>query len=97
MKKLQGVLHTQTQVTTEKYFVPFPSNEAHSGHPISQEAVHGQKIHSQVAQKIMEMVSSGMSDTAEVRHSLKYYEDNFLCKEIGIPMTEHSTFSNKTS
>ena len=61
----------------------FPSNEAHSGHPIGQEAVHSQKVHPQVAQKITELVSSGITDTAEVRQSLKYYVDNFLCKEIG--------------
>ena len=67
MKKLQRVLHTQTQVTTtEKYFVSFPSNEAHSGHLIGQDALRGQKIHPQVAQNIMEIVSSGITDTAEV-------------------------------
>ena len=29
------------------------------------------------------MVTSGITDTAEVRRSLKYYVDNFLCKDIG--------------
>ena len=61
----------------------FPSNEAHSGHPIGQEAVHTQKVHPQVAQKIMQMISSGITETTEVKRSLKYYMDNFLCKEIG--------------
>ena len=61
----------------------FPSNEAHSGHPIGQEAVHTQKVHPQVAQKIMQMISSGITETTEVKRSLKYYVDNFLCKEIG--------------
>ena len=78
------MLHAPTPVTTEvKYFVSFPSTEAHSGHPIGQEAVHTQKLHLQVAQKIMEMVTSGIIDTTEVRRSLKYYVDNFLCKDIG--------------
>ena len=84
IKELQKMLHTQSPVKTQvKYFVSFPSNEAHSGHSIGQEAVHSQKVHPQVTQKIMEMVTSGMTDTAEVRRSLKYYVDNFLCKEIG--------------
>ena len=84
MKELQSMLHTQNPVATEvKYFVSFPSIEAHSGHPIGQEAVHTQKLHPQVAQKILEMVTSGITDTAEVRRSLKYYVDNFLCKDIG--------------
>ena len=29
------------------------------------------------------MVTSGITDTAEVRWSPKYYVDNFLCKDIG--------------
>ena len=71
------------QNPSNKYFVSFPSIEAHSGHPIGQEAVHTQILHPQVAQKITEMVSSGITDTAKVRWSLKYYVDNFLCKDIG--------------
>ena len=101
LKELQSMLHAQTPVTTEvKYFVSFPSIEAHCGHPIGQEAVYTQKLHPQVAQKITEMVTSGITDTAEVRRSLKYYVDNFLCKDIDknhTHMIEHSTLSNKTS
>ena len=52
IRELQRMLHTQNPVKTEvKYFVSFLSNEAHSGHPIGQETVHTQKVHSQVAQK----------------------------------------------
>ena len=29
------------------------------------------------------MVTSGITDTSEVRHSLKYFVDNNFCKEIG--------------
>lgn len=60
----------------------FPSNEAHLGLPIDQEAVNGQNVHPQVAQ---EMVTSWITDTAEVRQSLggTIYVDNVLCKEIG--------------
>ena len=86
MKELQTTLrvHVQAPVKTNvKYFVSFPSIEAHSGHPTGQEAVHTQKLHPLVTQKITEMVTSGMTDTAEVRRSLKYYVDNFICKDIG--------------
>ena len=84
MRELQNMLHAHNPVTTEvKYFVSFPSIEAHSGHPTGQEAVHTQKLHPQVAQKITEMVTSGIADTTEVRRSLRYYVDNFLCKDIG--------------
>ena len=83
LKELQSMLHAQTPVTEVKYFVCFPSIETHCGHPIGQEAVHTQKLHPQVPQKITEIVTSGITDTAEVRRSLKYYVDNFLRKDIG--------------
>ena len=33
--------------------------------------------------KNMQIISSGITETTEVKRSLKYYVDNFLCKEIG--------------
>ena len=84
MRELQNMLHAHNPVTIEvKYFVSFPSIEAYSGHPTGQEAVHTQKLYPQVVQKITEMVTSGIMDTTEVRRSLRYYVDNFLCKDIG--------------
>lgn len=67
-----------------------PSNEANSGHPIGEEDIHSQKEHPQVAQKITEIVESGITDTTEVRRSLKYYVDNFLWKEIGHKPHSHN-------
>ena len=88
IKELQKMLHTQSPVKTQvKYFVSFPSNEAHSGHPIGQEAVHSQKVHPRVAQKIMEMVTSGMTDTADVRRSLKYILRRQLSLQGTLPFT----------
>ena len=69
--------------------VSFPSNEAYSEHRIGLEAIHAQKIHPKVAQKIIEMVTSGITDTSEVRRSLKYFVDNNLCKEIGHKPNPH--------
>ncbi len=60
-----------------------PTNEAHSGHPVRQEAILGQKLHPRLAQKIMEMVSSGITDMTEIRRTLKFYVKQFLSREIG--------------
>ena len=49
-----------------KYYVSFPSNEAHRGHPIGTDAVHSQKLHPHVSQKIMDMVKAGMTDVSEI-------------------------------
>lgn len=46
IKELKGSLDAQNPVLTEmRYFVSLPANEAHSGHPIGQAAIHGQKVH----------------------------------------------------
>lgn len=83
---LKNKLISKTKVLTKlRYFVSIPSNAAHSDHPIGKSAIHSQKIHPLVAQKIMEMVLSGMTDCAEIRRPLRYYVNNFLFKEIGRP------------
>ena len=84
------MLRAKNPVKTEaKYYVSFPSNEAHSEHPIGLEAIHTQNVHPKVAQKIIEMVTSGITYTSEVRRSLKYFVDNYLCKEIGHKPNPH--------
>ena len=83
---LKNKLATKAQVLTKvRYYVSLPNNEAHCDHPIGEPAIHTQKVHPLVAQKIMEMVMSGMTDCAEIRRSLRYYVNNFLIKEIGRP------------
>lgn len=52
-------------------------------------AVYGQKLHSLVAQKIAESVAAGIVDTAEVKHSLNYYVNNFLREERHYLRTKH--------
>ena len=90
LQELKSCLDAQMPVQSEtKYFVSLPTNEAHSEHPVGKAAIHVQKIHPQVAQKIMEMVSSGITDTAEVTRSLRYYVDNILSKEIGQKPNDH--------
>ena len=48
-----------------KYYVSFPSNEAYHGHPIGTYAVHSQKLHPQVSQKIMDMVKARMTQVSD--------------------------------
>ena len=67
----------------------FPCNEPHSEHPIGLEAIHTQNVHPKVAQKIIEMVTSVIANTSEVRRLLKYFVDNYLCKEIGHKPNPH--------
>ena len=84
------MLRAKNPIKTEaKYYMSFPSIEARSEHPIGLEAIHTQKVHPKVAQKIIEMVTSGITDTSEVRRSLKYFVDNYLCKEIGHKPNPH--------
>ena len=72
--------HSSNVKVQMRYYV---SNEARHGHPIGTDAVHSQKLHPQVTQKIMDMVKAGMTDVTEIRRSLKYYVDHCLCKELG--------------
>ena len=61
-----------------------PSEAAHSGHPAGQssKAVFSQKLYPKVTCKITEIVHSGITETAEVKRSLKYYVDSILSKEL---------------
>lgn len=84
VKELKASLHSGKQPIVQiKHYVSLPNSEAHSNHPLGPEAIYSQKMHPMVAQKIEEMVSSGMTDAAEVRRSLRYFVEHFLVKEIG--------------
>ena len=85
MKQLKTDLANNKTVKVElKYFVSLPCEEAHSGHPTGYAAGYSQKLNPYVSQKISEMVSSGITDTAEVKRTLEYYVDNFLVKQLGM-------------
>ena len=68
---------------TMKYFISLPQEEAHSGHPTGQAGVYAQKLHPTISQKIVDMVEAGVTDTSEIKHSLKHYVDKYLSKELG--------------
>ena len=77
--------------TIIKHFVSLPSEGAHSGHPIgrSSKAIFSQKLHPKVTAKITEMVQSGITETAEVKRSLKYYVDRILSDQLGHKPATH--------
>ena len=66
-------------------FISLPQQEAHSSHPTGQAGIYAQKLHPAVSQKIVDMVEAGITDTTEMKHSLKHYMyvDNHLSKELG--------------
>lgn len=78
----QGVAAKQPVKTSMKYFVSLPMESAHSGHPTGPTAIFAQKLHPLVSQKILEMVKSGISDTSEIKHCLKYYVDSIIAKDL---------------
>ena len=68
MKQLKADLANDKTVKVElKHFVSLPCEEAHSGHPTGCVAAYSRKLNLYVSQKISEMVSSGITDIAEVK------------------------------
>ena len=65
-----------------KYFVFLPMESACSGHPTGSAGIFVQKLYRLVSQKILEMVRSGISDTSEIKHCLKYHVDTIIAKDL---------------
>ena len=61
-----------------------PSIEAHSGHPVGDKAMYGQRIHPLLVAKITEMVLEGITNTAEVKQSLRFYANTILANQVGM-------------
>ena len=66
-----------------KYFVSLPSEAAHSGHPTGSSGGYAQRIHPLLSDQISQLVAAGITDTNEVKRSLRFYVTNTLCKELG--------------
>ena len=66
-----------------KYFVSLPSEAAHSGHPTGSSGGYAQRIHPLLSDKIFQLVAAGITDTNEVRRSLRFYVTNTICKKLG--------------
>ena len=67
-----------------KYWVSMPSIEAHSGHPVGDSAMYSQRIHPLLVAKITEMVLDGITNTAEVKRSLRFYANTILTNQLGM-------------
>ena len=80
LSKLKEDIHAKNPIKTIINHLSLPSEAANSGHSTGQssETVFSQKLHQKVASKTTEMVHSGSIETAEVKHSLKYYVDSIL-------------------
>ena len=81
LSKLKEDIHANNPIKIIiKHFVSLPSEAAHSGHLTGQssDAVFSQKLHPKVTSKITEMVHCGITETTEVKCSLKYYVDTIL-------------------
>ena len=61
-----------------------PSIEAHSGHPVGDSAMYSQRIHPLLVAKITEMVLDGITNTAEVKRSLRFYANTILANQLGM-------------
>ena len=83
LEELRTSLKSGKKVKVEKkYFVSLPTEEAHhQTHPTG--GMHGmaQKVHPQVAEKIKELVSEGITDTSSVSRMLRHYVNHHLCQE----------------
>ena len=77
------------QVVT-KYWVSMPSTEAHSGHPVGNNAMYSQRIHPLLVAKITEMVLDGITNTAEVKRSLRFYANTILASQVGIKFSKQN-------
>ena len=83
LEELRTSLKSGKEVKVEKkYFVSLLTEAAHhQTHPTG--GMHGmaQKVHPQVAEKIRELVSEGITDTSSVSRMLRHYVNHHLCQE----------------
>ena len=82
LEDLKSALKQETPAIqgVPKYWVSIPSIEAHSGHPVGDKAMYSQRIHPLLVAKITETVLEGITNTAEVKRSLRFYANTILAK-----------------
>lgn len=84
IKELRADLNsTDLPIAKMKYYISLPKYDVHSNHPVGAEAIYAQRMHPRVSQKITEMVTSGITDAAEIRRSLRHFVNHTLCMELG--------------
>ncbi|MCG8624818.1 MAG: hypothetical protein MJE68_22825, partial [Proteobacteria bacterium] len=74
-----------------------PSEEAHSGHPVGSNAMYSQRIHPLLITKITEMVLEGITNTTEVKRSLRFYANTVLSSQVGIKFSKQNRAFYPTS
>lgn len=74
-----------------------PSTEAHSGHPLGNNAMYSQRIHPLLVAKITEMVLDGITNTAEVKRLLRFYTNTILASQVGIKFSKQNRAFYPTS
>ena len=87
----------QKEMTFAK-FVFLPSEAAHSGHPTSSSGGYAQRIHPLLSDQISQLVAAGITDTNEVKRSLRFFVTNTLCKELGYQakQSDHALYPTTT-
>ena len=88
LEELKAALQSNKPLQIEeKYYASLPTETAHTGHPTGQHSGFGQRIHSLLVEQITDLVSSGITNTGEVKKILHHYVKNNLVKQIGIELT----------
>ena len=65
------------------WFVSLPIEDAHTGHPTGKgTAGFAKRMDGKVAAKIVDIVTSGITDKAQVRSSLRHYVMHELCRDL---------------
>ena len=76
-----------------KYHVSLPTLTVHSGHPVASAASFCQRVHPTIGKKISELVSSGITETKEVKKALYHYVKYNVPSELGItPLASDRAF-----
>ena len=83
LSKLKTALASDAALQTQsKFYVLLPKPEAHHVHHDTSGAVAlAQRIHPNLVDKIKELVTEGVTDTSEVKRSLKNYVIHVLCPQ----------------
>lgn len=85
LQELHKALSSGQELTrVKRYFVSLPSEDAHKGHIMGAMGGLAQRMHPYLIQKVTEMVTQGITDTAEVKRGLKHYVMSQLCSELNI-------------
>ena len=79
--------------TTTRYYVVLPREEAHHAfHETQGAAGYGQRIHPKLVDKIYELVAEGITNTQEVKRSLKHYVKHILCPDPQPDITDRAYY-----